>query len=167
MISVSEATKLIEEHSPIFSSERRNTALCANRILRENICAERENPPFHRIAMDGIAINYQSWLKGQKAFTIDGVQAAGHEALTLNDPTHCLEAMTGGVLPKGCDCVIPVERLNVENGVASLEDGLELSQWQNIHQHGSDHPSGFLLAEEGLILKAPDIAVAAAAGSEP
>ena len=164
MISVSQATKLIEEHSPLFPSERKDTALCANHVLRENICAERENPPFHRIAMDGIAINYQSWLDGQKSFIIDGIQAAGHKALSLEAPSHCLEAMTGGVLPSGCDCVIPVERLKVENGIATLEDGLELSQWQNVHQHGSDHPAGFLLAEEGITLKTPDIAVAAAAG---
>ena len=164
MISVAEATKLIQENSPLFPSVQRSTPLAAGHILRENICAERENPPFHRIAMDGIAIKFEAWRAGHRDFIIEGIQAAGHKALELQNSNNCLEAMTGGVLPSGCDCVIPVERIQVENGVATLEEGLELKQWQNVHQHGSDHAKGFVLAEEGIRLKTPEIAVAAAAG---
>ena len=95
--------------------------------------------------MDGIAIRFRTWSEGGRSFPIKGIQAAGHPGLKLEDEAHCIEAMTGGVLPEGCDCVIPVERLQIENGIATLEDGLELTQWQNVHKHGSDHPAGFVL----------------------
>ena len=30
--------------------------------------------------------------------------------------------MTGAVLPHGCDCVVPVERLRVDDGYATVAD---------------------------------------------
>lgn len=164
MISVQEAEKLIRQHSPNYSSETVPTIEAHGRILAEDILAERENPPFNRVAMDGIAINYAQWQKSRTSFEIKGTQAAGHPPLSLEDPSTCLEAMTGAVLPSGCDCVIPVERISIINNVASLEEGLELQQWQNVHIQGSDHSQGFTLAKTGQVLNAPEIAVTAAAG---
>ncbi|MDD7986979.1 molybdopterin molybdotransferase MoeA [Lentisphaera marina] len=164
MISVQEAEKLICQHSPHHSSELVETLNAHNRVLAEDIIAERENPPFNRVAMDGIAINYAQWQNSRTSFQIKGTQAAGHPPLTLEDSTTCLEVMTGAVLPHNCDCVIPVERIKVENQTATLENGLDLKQWQNVHLQGSDHDKGFVLAHSGQVLNAPEIAVAAAAG---
>jgi molybdopterin molybdotransferase len=164
MISVQEAEKLIRQHSPTYPTESIPTIEAHGRILAEDIVAERENPPFNRVAMDGIAINYSQWQASCTSFEIKGTQAAGHPPLNLEDKTTCLEVMTGAVLPSNCDCVIPVERINIQNNIATLEDGIEPKQWQNVHLQGSDHAKGFALAHCGQTLNAPEIAVAAAAG---
>src|ERR1700760_543859 len=82
---------------------------CVGGTLRENVYAERDHPPFDRVTMDGIAVDSEALRRGVKRFKIQAVQAAGAAPLTLHSPDHAIEAMTGAMLPRGCDNVIPVE----------------------------------------------------------
>ncbi|MEJ0005753.1 MAG: hypothetical protein WDM77_05035 [Steroidobacteraceae bacterium] len=51
-------------------------------------------------------------------------RAAGDAPLTLSDRVGCIEAMTGAMLPIGCDTVVPVEDISVSSGLARLKDGV-------------------------------------------
>jgi molybdopterin molybdotransferase len=88
-------------------------AQCVGGTLRENIYAERDQPPFDRITMDGIAVDSEALRRGHRRFRIQGTQAAGTPALKLNAADNAIEVMTGAILPTGSDCVIPVEQLDV------------------------------------------------------
>ena len=57
---------------------------CVGGTLRENIYAERDQPPFDRVAMDGMAVDSEALRRGQKRFRIQGIQAAG--APSSNSP---------------------------------------------------------------------------------
>jgi molybdopterin molybdotransferase len=46
-------------------------------VLAEDLLADRAMPPFNRVTMDGIAINYQASPSGMRIFKIAGTQAAG------------------------------------------------------------------------------------------
>ena len=52
-------------------------------MLRENIYAERDQPPFDRVAMDGIALASRAVGSGPRSFRIQATQAAGDAPLTL------------------------------------------------------------------------------------
>jgi molybdopterin molybdotransferase len=130
-------------------------------ILRQRVVAERDQPPFDRVSMDGIAIASSS---GARDFRIAGTQAAGAPPLTLASPTDCIEAMTGAMLPIGCDCVIPVERIVVGNGRARLADDVVATPWLNLHRRGIDCSVGTEILQPGMKLSAPEIAVLASAG---
>jgi len=95
-------------------------------VLQQSVKAERDQPPFDRVAMDGIAISSRS---ASREFRIAGVQAAGTAALTLTDSEECIEVMTGAMLPTGCDCVIPVERIDVREGRARLAGDFAVAPW--------------------------------------
>jgi molybdopterin molybdotransferase len=95
---------------------------------------------------------------------VQGTQAAGDAPETLASAEYCVEVMTGTVLPSGCDTVVPVEMLHNHDGYVELEDGLTLAPWSNVHRRASDRSQGALLLEVGIVLKAPEIAVAASAG---
>ena len=56
-------------------------AACAGRILRTALHAERDAPPFDRVAMDGIA--FARGAESQRRFRIAGIQAAGAPVLAL------------------------------------------------------------------------------------
>jgi len=45
-------------------------------VLAQEVRAERDLPPFHRVTMDGIAIASHDWTQGQRRFRIAGTQAA-------------------------------------------------------------------------------------------
>src|ERR1022692_5293932 len=93
---------------------------CVGGTLRENIYAERDQPPFDRVAMDGIAIDGASARSGDRRLRIQGTQAAGAAPMKLASPGNAIEVMTGAVLPIGCGCVIPVEQITVADGFAEI-----------------------------------------------
>jgi len=164
MLTPLEAQRLIGQRLSCLPIESLPVGYSAGAILRENVYAERDQPPFDRVSMDGIALSAQAARSGRRSFRIQAMQAAGDPPLSLASPDDCIEAMTGAVLPAGCDAVVPVERIRVESGFAILEDGLVVEAWQNVHRRGSDQRQGALLLKSGVRLESPDIAVAAGAG---
>ena len=137
---------------------------CVGGTLRENVYAERDQPPFDRVTMDGIAVDSSAVRRGLRRFRIQGTQAAGAPPLKLGLGDEAIEVMTGAILPVGCDCVIPVEQLDVADGVASLHSGVVGASYGNVHRRGTDSRQGDLLLATGTLLRAPEIAVAASAG---
>ena len=99
LISVAEAEALIARHMPSFGSERVALDDAPGRILRGPIRAERDQPPFDRVMMDGIALHWSGSLP--LSFTLGGVQLAGMVAQTLVDEDSCIEVTTGAMLPDG------------------------------------------------------------------
>jgi molybdopterin molybdotransferase len=164
MLTPLEAEEQIARHLPCLPIESLPVSQCAGSVLRENVYAERDHPPFDRVAMDGIAIDSTSLTAGRRAFRIQATQAAGDAPLTLLSPAHCIEIMTGAMLPAGCDAVVPVERIRVSAGNAEVMPEVEAGPGLNIHARASDLTQGTLLLDVGTRLEAPDVATAAGAG---
>ena len=137
---------------------------CVGGVLRENIYAERDHPPFDRVTMDGIAVDSEALRRGVRNFRIQATQAAGAAPLKLHSSDNAIEVMTGAVLPGGSDNVIPVEQIELTGGVAHLRTSVATTAFHNVHRRGSDGRQGALLLQTGTLLRAPEIAVAASAG---
>lgn len=164
MLTPAEADALVGQHLQCLPIESLPLAQCAGGVLRENIYAERDQPPFDRVAMDGIALDSRAVAAGRRAFRVQATQAAGDPPLTLAAGTACIDVMTGAVLPAGCDSVVPVEELAVSGGEAVLGATVRVEPWQYVHRRGSDTRQGTLLVTAGTRLRAPEIAIAAGAG---
>jgi len=85
-------------------------------VLRATVRAQRDQPPFDRVTMDGIAIAFRYWRAGTREYDAIGVQGAGAQPLRIDSPAQCVEVMTGTMLPPGADTVIPVERIARDGG---------------------------------------------------
>ena len=164
MLSPTQADELIAQHLTCLPIESLPLAQCAGAVLRENIYAERDQPPFDRVTMDGIALCSRAVREGVRRLRIQGMQAAGDPPLTLAGPDHCIEVMTGAALPSGCDAVVPVERITVRDGEAELGPDVSLGPDENVHGRGTDTRQGNLLLAAGTRLGPPEIAIAAGAG---
>jgi len=164
VLSPAQADELIGQHLSCLPIESLPLAQCAGAVLRENIYAERDQPPFDRVAMDGIAVDSNAVQHGQRRLHIQATQAAGDPPLSLAAPTGCIEVMTGAVIPSGCDSVVPVEQITVRSSEAELSSGVTVEPWQNVHRRGTDTRQGTLLLSAGARLRAPEIAIAASAG---
>jgi molybdopterin molybdotransferase len=164
MISPAEAQAAIRAHAPLLPvTSLPLTSLCGT-TLRAAVVATRDQPPFDRVTMDGIAFALSSYERGCREFRIVGIQAAGASQLTLSDPDGCLEVMTGAMLPVGCDCVIPVEKISLGDGRARLADDVTASRNLNVHTRGIDTRSGDVLLESGTKLGPAEVAVIASNG---
>ena len=164
LLTPTEASTAIEASLSPLPIEDCLLADASGRILREDLWAERDQPPFDRVAMDGIALASSAHSAGSNTFRIVGTVAAGAEPLVLNDPRACLEVMTGAVLPPGTDAVVPVENIRVKDGIAQLPEGLAVPAWDNVHRRGSDALLGSLTLRSGTRLRGPELAAAASTG---
>jgi molybdopterin molybdotransferase len=137
---------------------------CQAMILAESIFADRDQPATDHSAMDGIAISFTAWAKGQRTFSIDGMQQAGIAQKTLKRSDNCFEIMTGAVIPRYCDCVVPIEQIIIHKGQAIVDSVGKLSRWQFIRRQGSEYKKGTLLISPNTKINSTHIAVAAAVG---
>ena len=164
LISVTEAESIISSHIHTGFTETVSFTDAYGRILREPVYSDRDLPPFNRVMMDGIAIKHLSWSELNRDFPIQGIQAAGTAALKLENEDHCIEVMTGCMLPEGCDTVIPIEQLNIQNSSAKIQACANIKHGQYIHQQGSDSAADNKLLEVGTKLLAPELSILASCG---
>ncbi len=164
MIEPRAAETLISEHLACLPIESLPVSQCAGAVLRENIYAERDQPPFDRVAMDGVALASSAVAGGRRRFRLQATQAAGEPPTALTSDENCVEVMTGAVLPGGCDAVVPFEQLHSDGGFVAIQETLDIAPWKNVHRRASDRSQGALLLVAGSVLNAPEIAVAASAG---
>ena len=165
LISVTQAENIIRQHLTTAAVEIVPLSKAQGRYLRKDILADRPLPPFDRVMMDGIAIAHASFTSGNTHFPITGTQAAGTPALTLENADSCIEVMTGCVLPHGCNCIIPIEHIDLSENTASLHSDASPQAKQHIHSAGSDTAAGEILLSSGQVLNAAELAVAASCGA--
>jgi len=163
MIRVEEAEKIILNQCMDFGTAVIPFDECLGRVLAEDIFADRDMPPFNRVTMDGIAINYEALKNGIRSFTIKGTQSAGEQPVEISNHNECIEIMTGAVLPFSTDAVIPYEEIELKNGIATIKTET-VSLNQNIHLKGKDKKHGDLLVEANQFITPTIIAIAATVG---
>ncbi|MDX1666183.1 MAG: molybdopterin molybdotransferase MoeA [Saprospiraceae bacterium] len=163
MISVEEATRLILQRASDFGEEEVPLDRANGRVLCEDLMADRDFPPFTRVTMDGIAIKYEAYERGQRKFPILGVQPAGAPQQSLSQPEACLEVMTGAILPAHADTVIRYEDIEINDGLAIITTE-KVKHRQNAHPRGEDRRKGDIIVEKGGIISPAEIGVAATVG---
>jgi molybdopterin molybdotransferase len=163
LTTVKEALEIILKNTHDFGTEEVDFLDAVGRVLKENIVADRDFPPFDRVSMDGIAISSEEFNKGQREFKIEGVQAAGSEQLLLQNKNNCIEAMTGAILPKNTDAVIQYEQLEITNGIAKILID-EVKYLKNVHKKGLDKKQGDVLIYKNTLISSAEIGVLATVG---
>jgi molybdopterin molybdotransferase len=163
MINVSEASQIILSHKQNYGVVSVGLIDSLGRVLKEDVLADNDFPPFNRVCMDGIGISFKSFSQGRREYKIEGVQAAGSPQKSLLDPNNCIEVMTGAVLPVDTDVVIPYELIEIVDGVAKVSLDV-VTKMQNIHLKGRDKRVGDLLIPKNRKITAAEIGVLATVG---
>jgi molybdopterin molybdotransferase len=163
VLTTAEALDAVLATTPAFSTESVDAGNATGRVLRQIIRAERSQPPFDRVMMDGIAFAWSDYDSGQRSFPLQAMQAAGDPALTL-ESGQCIEIMTGASLPANANCIVPVERIAVIENVAEIEVDYEVKKDRFVHPHGSDFAKGAHLLTPGKRISPLDIAIIASCG---
>jgi len=166
MLTPAEAEKQILAHVASLHREDCPLLQAHGRVLRTDLRADRELPPFHRVTMDGFALRSAALAAGTRKFKIEGVQAAGMRAFKLGaDGSACIEIMTGAVLPDGADCVVPYEEATREDATITVSAAAaKFLADHAVHRRGSDRKAGDIVVPAGTRLTGREIAVAASCG---
>ncbi|MYH32575.1 MAG: molybdopterin molybdotransferase MoeA [Gammaproteobacteria bacterium] len=163
-LTVAQADRLIRETVAAWPAETVALDAAAGRVLRQNVLAERDLPPYDRATMDGIAMRWRAWSAGQREFPLEGMQSAGQAPGALSNAGAAWRIATGAPLPQGADTIVPVERLSETNGGVRIDDDYRPKRGQFIHTRGSDRRAGALLLKEGQRIGGVEMALLSANG---
>lgn len=159
-----QALEVIVAHAVQLPDETVALRDAVGRVLREVVMPERDNPPFDRVCMDGVAIAAAAFDRGLRRFRVQGTQGAGAVPLALAAPDAAIEVMTGAMLPAGTDCVIPMEEYRLAGGELELLPAASARAARNVQLRGEDSRPGVAMLKPGVRIGAAEAAVIASAG---
>ena len=161
MISYKHSNKILKNSKIILKDELVKSDKCINRVAADNVLSKTSNPSGNNAAFDGFAINSKDTKKlnkkNGKLFKIIGIVAAGDKPIKIkNQKFQTIEIMTGGLLPKGFDTIIPIEQIIFYPNQESpkfIFVNKKIKRYQHVRIEGSDFKKNDLIIKKGSILQ--------------
>jgi molybdopterin molybdotransferase len=135
---------------------------CGERVLAETVVADRDQPPFDRSTRDGFALRAG---EAGGELRVAGLVRAGERWLGGGlGRGAAIEIMTGAPMPDGADAVVMVEHVERIGEAIHLTGGRTIRVGENVVLRGSEARRGEELLAAGTVMRAAEIALAAACG---
>jgi molybdopterin molybdotransferase len=132
------------------------------RVVAQDVVATLDVPPWDNSAMDGFAINADSYTQGQK-LKIQGLITAGEKASTPLTVDHAYKIMTGAPIPDGANAVVMIENCGSDaKGNVIINEAP--TQDQNIRPQANDISHGQVLIKKGTQLRAEHLMLLSSQG---
>lgn len=132
------------------------------RVLAQDIRADRDQPPFDRATRDGFALKAAD--AGRTLRILGQVRAGEMWQGPAVEQGEALEIMTGAPLPAGADCVVMIEHVEVHDMTVKLSEGRTIRAGENVVPRGAEARSGDLVLTAGTWIGPAQVAVAASLG---
>lgn len=139
--------------------EQVDLELAANRVLAEDVHADRDYPALARSVRDGFAVRAAD-VPGE--LRVIGEVRAGAQFEGVVQAGEAVEIMTGAPIPEGANAVIMIEHVTRANGRVRTDRKAEPGQF--INPRGCEARRGDVLIPAGKRIGFTDCAMLAAAG---
>ncbi len=167
MKSYSQALKILKKNKIKIKDENINSSESLNRVSSVNIYANSDYPSANNASFDGYAIKSKDTNKLDnkisKKFKIVGSIAAGDKPIKKKiKKFETVEIMTGGLIPKSFDTIIPIEQINFYPSKKTSKYILlnkKIPKFEHVRFKGSDYKKGDLLISKGTIIQSNHILV--------
>lgn len=137
-----------------------------NRILAEDLLSPIDVPAADNSAMDGFVFNGDCLGESESLVTLKivGTAYAGKPYEGAISTGECLKIMTGALMPRDCDTVIPQEFTEsaTESAVSFKQN--QVKRGENRRLRGEDLKSGKAAIAAGRLLRPSDLGLAASLG---
>ena len=136
-----------------------------DRILAEDLLADRAVPPADNSAMDGYALRCADW-PAEGGLALAGTATAGAPFKGALPAGQCVRIMTGALVPDGCDAVIMQEECDLSGQGCTAKVHLKRAprSGENIRRAGEDIAVGAGLLDAGRRLRPADLGLLASLG---
>ena len=167
LVSYEEALKRIRSSmKPVERTESVHIEDAVDRVLAEEIVADRFVPPFDRAAMDGYAVKAEETFGASsskpRVLRLAEVLHAGTLSNNVLGSGECVQVATGSAVPEGADAVVMVEFTEVNGEAVNVLR--PVYPGANISLKGEDIEEGEIVLELGEQLFPARIGVLAALG---
>lgn len=137
----------------------------SGRILAESITSHLDFPHWDNSAMDGYAVRFEDVKDAcqDNPVTLAVIEEipAGREPLKAVQPQQASRIFTGAIVPRGADTIVIQEETQREGDRVTVHQAPEMNAF--VRSRGAFYKAGDILLPPGTVLKAPEIAVLAAA----
>jgi len=166
LVSHEEAEDLIQSNTvPINRVEEISVQDAVERVIAEDILADRFVPPFDRSAMDGYAVIAEDTFKAAEEevlLKLEGVIHAGEVSENTITNGHCLQIATGSPIPEGANAVVMVEYTEQQGGNILITK--PVYPGANVARRGEDIKKGDVVLRKGTLLSPSKIGTLTALG---
>jgi molybdopterin molybdotransferase len=167
LLTVAQAIEIIDATPVKPQVEQISLNEALGRILADDICSDRDYPPFDKSLMDGYAVrspNVANATTGDPAILqCIGEIKAGQTPSVLIGPQQTMAIMTGAPLPAGADAIVPVEDIvRVHEHVRITKP---VAPMKFVARAGSDINAGRVILSAGVRFESAQLAAAATVGS--
>jgi len=161
MISYEQSKKILKKAKIKIRDEIINSVNSLNRLVASNVYSSINYPTSNNAAFDGYAINSKdtNLIKKnfKKQFKIIGSIAAGSKPLKKKiKKFDAIEIMTGGIIPKGFDTIIPIEQINFYPNKTNKKFILidkKIKKNNHVRFAGSDFKKGEVILKKNTIIQ--------------
>ncbi len=164
MKSYNDALKILKKSSIKITDQYIKSTDSLNRICSENIYSKHNYPSADNSSVDGFAINARDTSgiskKKFKRFKIIGSISAGSKPFKkFLKRNQAVEIMTGGILPKGTNSIIPVEKsfLIKDKINRYMLIKQKFKKFENVRFKGSDFKKKDLLIKKNTLINSNHI----------
>ncbi|MYN01832.1 molybdenum cofactor guanylyltransferase MobA [Pseudoduganella sp. DS3] len=165
-LPVRSAQRVIRDFvQPVRGVEKVALRSALDRVLAEDVISPINVPAHDNSAMDGYAFA-GSQLKADANTTLKviGTALAGRPTALKPGPGECVRIMTGGVMPDGCDTVLPQELAADLSDVAVTIAPNTVRSGDNRRFKGEDLAAGLPALRKGKLLRPADLGLVASLG---
>ncbi len=161
MISYQKARNILKKSKIKILNEEILVKNSLNRVIAKNIVSPSYHPLADNAAFDGFVINSNDTKNASKKnsifFKIIGSIAAGSKPFKKKTKKYeAVEIMTGGLLPKSLDTIIPIEKTTFYPN-NKYPKFIKISQRVKKNNHirfkGSDYKKGQIIIRKGTIIQ--------------
>ena len=171
MKSYNQALKILKKSYIQISSEAIKSVNSLNRICSSNIYSKNNHPSENNTSLDGFAINFNDTkgisYKNFKKFKIVGTVSAGSKPFRkILKKYEAIEIMTGGIMPKGTNSIIPIEDCTLINEGINKYIIIKkvYKKFENVRLKGSDYKIRDLLIKKNTLINSSHIKALKALG---
>ena len=165
MKSYSQALKILKKNKIKINDENINSSESLNRVSSVNIYSNSDYPSANNASFDGYAIKSKDTNKLNnkiyQKFKIVGSIAAGDKPIKKKiKKFETVEIMTGALIPRSFDTIIPIEQINFYPNKKNAKYILlnkRIPKFEHVRFKGSDYKKGDLLISQGTILQSNHI----------
>jgi molybdopterin molybdotransferase len=150
--------------TPITEAETVPLREALGRVLAHDLSSPIDVPAYDNSAMDGYAFCGSDLSAVDVTLTIAGKAYAGHPYPGEVRPGECIRIMTGAVIPRGCDTVIPQELAKVANEASVSIPANAIQPGANRRLAGEDLAAGSVALHQGRVLTPSDLGLVASLG---
>ncbi len=161
-VTFDRALEIIISQDAVLPAENVSLFDASGRVLREDIKADRDDPPVPVSAMDGYGVKSSDVESVPLRLKVKGVIPAGSDKLIEIEKGEAVKLFTGSVVPESVDLVIPVEWSEENEGYVEIKKGFP--RGANIRLPRENYRRGQVLVKAGTVLGAPEIGIAASVG---